>query len=127
MNSNEFSQIVPVNRISKESFHELPKGLVVSNKSQYVTVDSGACDSIIPPNMFNNTTTVRTHEFGKTYGACGGETVTNIGQKSVKCLVNNNNVKRIDFQVGDKITRGLCAVSKIAESGAGVCMVWSRA
>ena len=48
MNSNEFSQIVPVNRISKESFHELPKGLVVSNKSQYVTVDSGACDSIVP-------------------------------------------------------------------------------
>ena len=63
----------------------LGEGVVdmVSSNTHEVTVDSGADDSVVPPHMFNNADTVRTHEFGKTYGACGGETVTNIGQKSV--------------------------------------------
>ena len=65
---------------------------------------------LVPHHMLNNTAAVRTREFGKTYGACGGETVTNIGQKTIECLVNDE-VRSVDFQVGDKITRGLCAVS----------------
>ena len=85
-----------------------------------VTVDSGACDSIVPPSMFKNTKTCSHSEVGRTYGACGGEAVTNLGVKNVSCLLGNGSVKPLKFQVGDKITRGLLAVSQLAQSGAGV-------
>ena len=85
-----------------------------------VTVDSGACDSIVPPSMFKNTKTHHHSEVGRTYGACGGETVTNLGVKNVNCLLGNGSVKPLKFQVGDRITRGLLAVSQLAQSGAGV-------
>ena len=49
-----------------------------------------------------------------------GETVTNLGVKNVKCLLGNGSIKPLKFQVGDKITRGLLAVSQLAQSGAGV-------
>ena len=50
----------------------LPPGLVASHEITYVTVDSGACDSIVPPHLFKNTPTMKHGEFGKTYAACGG-------------------------------------------------------
>ena len=85
-----------------------------------VTVDSGACDSIVPPPMFPNTPIKKHNEVGRTYGACGGETVTNVGVKDVRCLMSDGSSKSLKFQVGDKITRGLLAVSQLASSGAGV-------
>ena len=49
-----------------------------------VTVDSGACDAVCPPHAFKNTPmNTNNHEFNKSYGACGGEAVKNIGCKSV--------------------------------------------
>ena len=85
-----------------------------------MTVDSGACDSIVPPHLFPNTKTQKHNEVGRTYGACGGETVTNVGLKKVNCVLGDGTVKSLDFQVGDKVTRGLLAVSQLACSGAGV-------
>jgi len=74
--------------------------------------------------MFRNTPTLKHNEFGKTYAACGGETVTNLGIKSVKCILpgfeNGFEHKSFAFQVGDLVTRGLLAVSKICSLGAGV-------
>ena len=32
----------------------LPPGLVATHEITYVTVDSGACDNIIPPHIFKN-------------------------------------------------------------------------
>ena len=102
----------------------LPKGLVASHEVQMITVDSGACDSIVPPIMFKNTPSKKHHEFGRTYAACGGETVTNLGIKNVNCLLQGENGKTINrdlkFQVGDKVTRGLLAVSQLANDGAGI-------
>ena len=46
--------------------------------------------------------------------------MTNLGVKRVRCMMSDGTVKPIDFQVGDKITRGLLAVSQLAQSGAGV-------
>ena len=61
---------------------------------------------------------------GRKYAACGGETVTNLGLKAVKCLLpsdsNDNIIKTINFQVGDLVTRGLLAVSQVCSMGAGV-------
>ena len=98
----------------------LPPHLVANKVAEFVTVDSGACDSIVPPSMFKNTPTRRHEEFGRTYAACGGETVNNIGIKNLKCLLDNGDIKNIPFQVGDKVTRGLLAVSQLANLGAGI-------
>ena len=68
----------------------LPPGCVVSHEITFLTVDSGACDNIMPPHMFKNTPTIRHSEFGKQYAACGGETVTNIGVKNVRSLLDGN-------------------------------------
>ena len=41
--------------------------------------------------MFRNTPIKQHGEFGRTYAACGGETVTNLGLKTVKCLLTDDN------------------------------------
>ena len=85
-----------------------------------LTIDSGACDAVCPPHSFSNTSlNVHNKEFGKPYGACGGETVRNIGSKAVTCLTNGG-VSDYVFQVGDKLTKPLLAVSKICEQGKAV-------
>ena len=61
-------------------------GIATSKDVEYLTVDSGACDSISHPAAFPNTKTKFTSEHGKSYGACGGETVVNMGTKTVRCL-----------------------------------------
>ena len=55
--------------------------------------------------MFVNTNTEKHSEFGRTYAACGGETVTNLGIKSVCCVVNDsenheNIMKQYLFKLG---------------------------
>ena len=102
----------------------LPSNLLASHSVEYITVDSGACDSIIPPHMFKNTPIIKHDECGRTYAACGGETVTNMGLRSVKCILpsDRNDVihKNLNFQVGDLVTRGLLSVSQLCSMGAGV-------
>ena len=100
--------------------HGLPDGSVAARDVVRITVDSGACDAIVPPSIFQHTPAIKHEEFGRTYAACGGETVTNLGVKNVQCLLSSGDIKSIPFQVGDKVTRGLLAVSKLAELGAGV-------
>ena len=56
----------------------------MSHEVTLTTVGSGACDSIAPPNSFSNTETEKHEDYGKKYGACGGETITNLGVKAVK-------------------------------------------
>ena len=46
--------------------------------------------------------------------------MTNIGVKKVNCMFNEGFNKNLEFQIGDKITKSLLAVSKLAQSGAGV-------
>ena len=84
-----------------------------------ITVDSGACDSIAPPSAFKSTPIEKHSEVGQKYGACGGETVTNIGVKNVTLKTHNKNIK-IPFQIGDTITRCLLAVSTLASIHAGL-------
>ena len=61
-----------------------------------------------------------TIEYGKCSGACGGETVKNIGEKNVGFVSGSGTIHKYDFQVGDKITKPLLAVSKVCESKKGV-------
>ena len=125
---NQISETAAVSQIVKSAAKPqetarvagLPPHLVATHVAEFVTVDSGACDSIVPPSMFKNTPTRRHEEFGRTYAACGGETVNNIGLKNLKCLLDNGDIRNIPFQVGDKVTRGLLAVSQLADLGAGI-------
>ena len=75
-----------VKKIPHVNLSCLPNGFVAAGSPETATIDSGACDSIAPPQAFKNSKTIKTNEFGKTYGACGGETVTNVGYKKVSCL-----------------------------------------
>ena len=52
-----------------------------SGEIEYLTIDSGACDSVAHPASFPNTDNIKNNELGKVYGACGGEAVNNIGTK----------------------------------------------
>ena len=74
--------------------------------------------------MFKNTPIVKHDECGRTYAACGGEAVTNMGLRAVKCILpseqNNAIHKSLNFQVGDLVTRGLLSVSQLCSMGAGV-------
>ena len=99
--------------------------MIASHTIEFCTIDSGACDSIVPPTLFKNTPNEKHNEYGRTYAACGGETVTNLGLKNVKCLLSSENnddpiYKEFKFQVGDLITRGLLSVSQLCSMGAGV-------
>ena len=51
------------------------------------------------------------------YGACGGETVLNVGSKTPNLTTSKGPDHSYTFQVGDKITKTLLAVSKICEKG----------
>ena len=99
----------------------LPNGLAVSKNPTVVTIDSGACEAVCPQQAFPYTHICSdTIEYGKCYGACGGETVRNMGQKDVGFVSGSGTIHKYDFQVGDKITKPLLAVSKICESKKGV-------
>ena len=113
--SYQLSQVVQNLKIHRNLMKHVdcPQGLVAHRETIGLTVDSGACDAVCPPHSFSNThLNTRNSEFGKPHGACGGETVRNIGSKTVKCLTSGG-VSNYVFQVGDKLTKPLLAVSKI--------------
>ena len=84
-----------------------------------ICVDSGACDAVLTPQAFRNTSLHITKYTGTRYKACGGEPVTNLGQKNVSAIDSESNVMTIPFQVTDNITRNLLSVSKLAEQRVG--------
>ena len=84
------------------------------------TIDSGACTTIAPPHAFPHAHIHWTPKVGKTYGACGGEAVKNIGTKTVRCKTETNKHIDIDFEIGDKITKPLIAVSDECARGNAV-------
>ena len=96
------------------------KGYSSSSNVETCALDSGACESVLAPNAFKNTPTVKTRSTGMKYTACGGERVTNLGEKRVAATDSEGNVFKLDFQCTDKLTRNLAAASKICESGQGV-------
>ena len=95
-------------------------GYTTSNVVEYLTVDSGACDSIAHPSAFPHTNTIITNEYGKVYGACGGESVQNMGTKEVKCITRTGKIFTPKFQIGNKIIKNLLAVSQLCSMGFSV-------
>ena len=99
---------------------------MVDPKPIYVTLDSGACDAVCPPSAFPNIKlNGNNRENGKQYGACGGEAVKNIGSKAFSCVTSGGIQHTYTFQVGDKLTKPLLAVSKVCKEKKGV-FFWTR-
>ena len=120
-NQNHISAIIKgsTNKIGFQ-VRNLPEGWSAAEEVQLITVDTGACDAIVPPEVFKHTQAARHKDYGTKYRACGGETVTNLGVKHVNCLFNEGVSKTIPFQIGDKIIKGLLAASQLAHLGAGL-------
>ena len=83
-------------------------------------LDSGACEAVLTPQAFANTRTVKTKCTGMKYLACGGEKITNLGEKNLAATDSEGNVFKLSFQCTVKITRNLAAASKVCESGKGI-------
>ena len=114
---NTFNSIKGPKFRFKSKFSDSPgdlakQGVTVSTAITTATVDSGACDSIAPPSVFPKTATTQGKETGRVYGACGGEAVRNLGCKQVAYMTEENEIKTAEFQIGDKITKPLLAVSQ---------------
>ena len=95
-------------------------GYAPTDNVETVALDSGACEAVLAPHAFKNTDKIATKNNGMKYLACGGEKVTNTGEKRVVATDSEGNVLRLDFQCTDKITRNLAAASKICETGKGI-------
>ena len=48
------------------------KGYISTSNVETCALDSGACESVLAPNAFKNTPTVKTRNTGMKYTACGG-------------------------------------------------------
>ena len=83
-------------------------------------MDSGACTTIAPPSAFPNTPIHWTPKVGRVYGACGGEVVKNIGSKTVHFKTDDDKSFNTEFEIGDKITKPLIAVSHECSKGKAV-------
>ena len=84
-----------------------------------VTIDSGACDTVMPASMCSHISILQTEESrrGMEYEVANGETVLNLGARY--CLLmseNSKEMKRITFQCAD-IHKPLLSVSRISDLG----------
>ena len=84
-----------------------------------VTIDSGACDTVMPTSMCKHISIMQTEESrrGMEYEVANGETVLNVGARH--CILmseNSQNPKRITFQCAD-IHKPLLSISRVADLG----------
>ena len=84
-----------------------------------VTVDSGACDTVLPTDECKE---IRLHESdqsrkGLEYEVANGETIPNLGERRCVMMTENSSTpKRIAFQVAD-VHKALLSVTRAADMG----------
>ena len=84
-----------------------------------VTVDSGACDTVMPAAMCGHISILQTEDSrrGVEYEVANGETIPNLGERHCLLMSENSNVmKKIVFQCAD-IHKPLLSVSRCADLG----------
>ena len=84
-----------------------------------VTVDSGACDTVMPAAMCGHISISQTEDSrrGVEYEVANGETIPNLGERHCLLMSENSNVmKKIVFQCAD-IHKPLLSVSRCADLG----------
>ena len=84
-----------------------------------ITIDSGACDTVMLARMCSHISVVETPESkrGMEYEVANGETIPNMGERRCILMSEDSEVaKHITFQVAD-IHKPLLSVSKCADLG----------
>ena len=84
-----------------------------------ITVGSGACDTVMPTNMFQRISILQTEDSRRQrkYEVANGAYIVNKGER--KCLLmfeNSGIMKKITFQCAD-VHKPLLAISKVADLG----------
>ena len=82
-----------------------------------ITIDSGACDTVMPAAMCGHISIFQTEERGVEYEVANGETIPNLGERHCFLMTEDSNVmKEIVFQCAD-IHKPLLSVSRCADLG----------
>ena len=84
-----------------------------------MTIDSGACDTVMPTRLCPHMAIAESDDFkrGMEYRVAKGETIRNVGER--RCVVmtdDSQQAKRITFQCAD-IHKPLLSVSRCADLG----------
>ena len=99
-----------------------PKGTILALAPQdwveiELTVDSGACDTVMPASMCGHVSMTSTHESraGLEYEVANGASIPSLGER--RCFMmteNSNTMKRIVFQC-DGVHKALLSVANVAD------------
>lgn len=111
-----------VGTLSPMTFAKKPTISVVKDPSEWVeievTVDSGACETVMPPGLRENIEIVRSScSHGAEYEAASGESIPNVGER--RCLLmtlGSNIAKKITFLIAD-VHKPLLSISRCADMG----------
>ena len=82
-----------------------------------ITIDSGAAESIMPQGKCADYPLSAGMWTGSEYGTADGGVIRNLGERLLVMDVQNGATRGMQFQVGDKATKALGAVSRIADKG----------
>ena len=82
-----------------------------------ITIDSGAAESIMPRDRCADYPLSAGMWTGSQYGTADGGTITNLGERLLVMDLKGGDTRGMQFQVGDKATKALGAVSRIADKG----------
>ena len=96
-------QICPVSRAEKERIE--------------ITIDSGAAESMMPKHLCQDYPMTPGAWTGSLYGTADGGTITNLGERLLVMDLQEGQTRGMQFQVGDKCTKPLGAVSRIVDKG----------
>ena len=83
-----------------------------------VTVDSGACETVMPPDLCQGIDIVKSScSHGAEYEVANGESIPNIGERRCLLMTLGSNVaKKITFQIAD-VHKPLLSISRCADMG----------
>ena len=83
-----------------------------------MTVDSGACETVVPPVVAQNLPLIHISRVGTEYTVSSGGVVANLGEKSADVItkLGNTNSMIMRLQVV-KVHKPLLAVSRLVEAG----------
>ena len=101
-----------------------PKGTILALGPQdwveiELTVDSGACDTVMPEGMCPQISLLESvgSKAGYEYEVANGEALPNLGEKRCVMMTEDSSVmKRLTFQCAD-VHKALLSVSKVADLG----------
>ena len=109
----KFIKLNSLERREPQSVHH-----VGSDDFMEITVDSGAAENMMPPDMAPSTPLLTSQEqaAGVLYSAANGDLMPNRGMKNVDILTGEGQARKLKMQVTD-VNRALMSVAKVCDAG----------